>query len=579
MSARYTAEKNTQILIALMKEHGIRKVVASPGTTNICLVASLQTDPYFEIISSVDERSAAYIACGMAAESGEAVALSCTGATASRNYMSGLTEAYYRKLPILAITSTQHRGRIGQNFPQVVDRMALPNDIAKRSVQIYSVHNEEDEWATGVYINDALLELKRDGGGPVHINLETSYSKDYSCKELPSVKVIKRYYEKDGIPDVLGKKIAIYVGNHNKWSDELTETVDEFCEKYNAVVVCDQTSKYTGKYRIMSNLVCWQEQYTSKNRFVDILIDIGNVSGAYANINAKEVWRVDPDGEIRDRFKKLTSVFEMSEEAFFKLCNKRTEKKSEVSYYLEFKKEYEEIETLIGEVPFSNIWIAKNSRNRLPKDCVVHYGILNTLRAWNFFEVDRSIIGYANTGGFGIDGNTSSLIGASLVSPQKLFFGFVGDLSFFYDMNSIGNRHVKSNIRLMVINNGKGTEFRNYSHPAAQFGDDADQYIAAAGHYGQKSIDLVRHYATDLGFEYLCANNKEEFQTVADKFFTNKESKKPIILEVFTDSVDESNALKQINNLKSNATGNIKNIARNVLGEKGVSSLKKMMGR
>ena len=96
MEKCYTNEIHTQILIALLKAHGIRKVVASPGATNICFVASIQNDPYFEIYSSVDERSAAYIACGLSAESGEAVVLSCTGATASRNYIPALTEAFYR---------------------------------------------------------------------------------------------------------------------------------------------------------------------------------------------------------------------------------------------------------------------------------------------------------------------------------------------------------------------------------------------------------------------------------------------------------------------------------------------------
>ena len=119
MNTYYTDERNAQILITLMKAHGIRKVIASPGTTNICLVASLQQDPDFQVYSSVDERSAAYMACGMAAESGEPVALSCTGATASRNYLPGLTEAFYRKLPVLAITSSQPNNRIGHNRAQV----------------------------------------------------------------------------------------------------------------------------------------------------------------------------------------------------------------------------------------------------------------------------------------------------------------------------------------------------------------------------------------------------------------------------------------------------------------------------
>lgn len=92
----YSSERSVQLLISLLKQHGIKKIVASPGTTNLSFVASLQQDEWFEVYSSVDERSAAYLACGMAEESGEPVVLSCTGATASRNYIPGLTEAYYR---------------------------------------------------------------------------------------------------------------------------------------------------------------------------------------------------------------------------------------------------------------------------------------------------------------------------------------------------------------------------------------------------------------------------------------------------------------------------------------------------
>ena len=141
MNTFYTNERNAQILIALMKAHGVRKIIASPGTTNISLVASAQHDPFFEIYSSVDERSAAYLACGLAAESGEPVALSCTGATASRNYVPGLTEAFYRKLPVLAITASQHLSHIGQMFPQMLDRTVQMNDLVKLSVHAPTVHD------------------------------------------------------------------------------------------------------------------------------------------------------------------------------------------------------------------------------------------------------------------------------------------------------------------------------------------------------------------------------------------------------------------------------------------------------
>ena len=141
----YTDERNVQIVISLLKAHGIKRVIASPGTTNMTFVASIQNDAWFQIWSSVDERSAAYMACGMASQTGEPVVLSCTGATASRNYMPGLTEAYYRKLPVLAITSTRGNHKIGQLIDQQVDRRNVPNDIVVESVTIPTVKDAEDE--------------------------------------------------------------------------------------------------------------------------------------------------------------------------------------------------------------------------------------------------------------------------------------------------------------------------------------------------------------------------------------------------------------------------------------------------
>ena len=218
MKHYYSAEKHTEILIALLKFHNIRKIIASPGTTDCCFVGSVQQDKWFEMYSSVDERSAAYIACGLSAESGESVALVCTGATASRDYMPGLTEAFYRQLPVLAITTTQHRGRIGNGCSQVVDRSVLPRDIARRSVNVDVVHTPEDEWACGVAINKALIDLRRNGGGPVHINLETTYCGDYTIRELPEVKGISYADNTTDMPALAKyKRIAILPGVHGRW--------------------------------------------------------------------------------------------------------------------------------------------------------------------------------------------------------------------------------------------------------------------------------------------------------------------------------------------------------------------------
>lgn len=261
MEYYYTEEKNIQMLIYLMKAHGIKKVIASPGATNVTFVASIQQDSFFEIYSVADERSAAYMACGLAAESGEPVALSCTGATASRNYIPGLTEAFYRKLPVLAITSTQRTGRIGQLCPQVIDRSTIQKDIAVMSVEIPSINDQEDEWSCNIKLNTALLALTYRGGGPVHINLTTNYSNKFNVKELPDFRVIHRILPDDSFPQITAQKVGIFVGAHRVWSQQLTNAVDSFCEKYNGVVFYDHTSNYNGKYGVQFNLVTGQRKH------------------------------------------------------------------------------------------------------------------------------------------------------------------------------------------------------------------------------------------------------------------------------------------------------------------------------
>lgn len=582
MKTFYTEEKHIQILLSLLKENNIRKVIASPGTQNISLIMSMQNDPFFEVYSAADERSAAYIACGLSVESGEPVVLSCTGATASRNYVPGLTEAFYRKIPILAITSTQPEKMIGHNIPQVIDRRIQLNDICKMSIQLSGINNNADKWNCEIQINKALIELKRHGGGPIHINLEAGENDSFSTENLPTVRTIKYINNNKSFPKILGKKIGIYVGAHKKWDKELTEIVDRFCEQYNAIVFCDQTSNYKGKYCALMALVAMQEKYSSPCCFVDLLIHIGDISGAYVTINSKETWRINPDGEIRDTFKNLKYVFEMEEKYFFGYyIDEKINLLQKNSFFEEWNNEYNNILNNISELPFSNPWIAKQSSNKLPKDSVLHLGILNSLRSWNYFKIPRSVLGYANTGGFGIDGNLSSLIGASLSNPNKLFFGIVGDLAFFYDMNSLGNHHVGKNIRIMLINNGRGTEFRIYSHPAAAFEEATDSYIAAAGHYGNKSSLLVKHYAEDLGFEYISAKNKEEYLSQMDKFFNSNIGEKPILFEIFTDSKEESDAHKIIRNSiiskKVVAKKMTKIFAKKLLGKKYINIAKKII--
>lgn len=578
---KYTSERNVQIVIALLKAHGIHRVIASPGTTNMTFVVSVENDPWFQIWSSVDERSAAYLACGMAAETGEPVVISCTGATASRNYMPGLTEAYYRKLPVLAITSTRGNHKVGHLIDQQIDRRNIPNDIAMESVTIPMVKDYEDERYCEIEANKAILALKLNGGGPAHINMYTKYSKDFSVKELPAAHAIFRHTAfEDKLPDIpQNGRIIISVGAHANFSDRLTNAVDRFCATYDAAVLCDHTSGYRGKYEVHYQLVCGQKQWKSPLAEANLCIHIGEVSGNSFTIKAAHTWRVSPDGKIRDTFGSLRRVFMMPEDVFFERY--ASANASHTEYRDALLEEMEIMKSKLPELPFSNIWMAQRMVDRLPKDCELHLGIYHSLRSWNFFRLPSGIQAKCNVGGFGIDGGVSTMMGASFSHPEKLFIGVFGDLAFFYDMNVVGNRHVGNNVRLLLINNGKGNEFRNYGHPCYFLGEEADRFVAAAGHYGNKSHCLVKDYATDLGYEYLSASNKDEFNAVVDRFLTPKLTDKPILLEVFTETDDESNALEQTLNIITDSKymmkQKVKQIIKDFIGDKNAEVAKKIM--
>lgn len=540
MNLHYSDEKNIQLMVALLKAHNISRVVASPGTTNITFIGSLMHDPFFEIYSSVDERSAAYIACGMAEESGEPVVISCTGATASRNYFPGLTEAYYRKLPILAITSTREECKIGHLIDQQIDRTRLPKDTCLCSEHLQLIKDDADWWDCTIKANRAILALHQHGGGPAHINLPTIYSKNFNVKQLPQVRKINRYYFYDNLPPITHKKVAIFVGTHKKMKHAEEEAIDKFCECYNSIVFKDLCSGYHGKYGLNYGLLSGDEGYS-----MDLLIHIGEVSAAAYNCKPKEVWRVNEDGELRDTYRKLTNVFEMPELYFFKVYTKDT-RSVPTTYYNDCLQKYNDVQSKILDSPFSNNWITNYLRNKFPRNSILHLGIASTLYAWNRYNIDGSIEVNCNQGGFGIDGNMSSLLGAALTNHDRLCFCILGDLAFFYDMNVLGNRHVSNNIRILLVNNGNGVLFRKPGNLGSLFNDETPLFISAGGHFGKMSRTLVKDYAENLGFEYLTASNKDEFITNSVKFLQCKNIEKPILFEVFVDTENEINGDKNI---------------------------------
>lgn len=576
----YTSEKNTQILIALMKSHGVNDIIISPGAMNHIFAASVQNDPDFRVYSCVDERSAAYMACGLAEESGKPVALSCTGATASRDYMPGLTEAFYRKLPILAITSLSTRQHIGQLEGQQIDRSRQPKDLVVESVYIPPVKDEKDRLVCEREINKALLALAENGGGPVHIDLGTTFGK-VNVEKLPEVRTIRRYTHSDVLPSIPKGRIAVMMGVHRFIDDELEASIDAFCVANDAIVITPNPKSYRGKYAANASLLFSQVGYDGHLNRMDLMIHIGEVNTDAVGfiVKPKQVWRVNEDGELRDRYDRLTAVFKMSEKEFFGHYSHSASKSAGGGYFSDFQRADEELRSRIPDLPFSNGWMMQRLAPLIPENSRLHLGILNSVRAFDYAKAPNRLLTYVNTGGFGIDGTVSSLIGAAISSPNVEFFCVIGDLAFFYDINALCREDDIHNIHILVVNNDGGQQFRNTDHPASSMGKDVYPFVAAEGHNGHKSKDIIRHYAEDLGIRYFAASSKEEFDSVLPQFLEKGSS---VILEAFTNDADENEAfvlLRTLMPVRRNVKTRIKTLILKHLKPGQIQKIKGFLGK
>lgn len=570
----YTDDKNAQIILSLLKQYGIKKIVASPGTTNVPIVRSAEKDEWFEVYSVVDERSAAYVATGLSHATNEPVVISCTGATASRNYMSALTEAYYRKLPIIALTSQHHTSDFDNLVPQVTDRTVSQNDIKKISVELPVVKDEEDAERCILSANKALIAATTRGNGPVHINLHTVGNYSFTTSLLPISRKVD-YYDADSVAaklDELGtylesKKVGIFIGSHRDFSDTETLAIEKFADKFNAPIYIDHTSGYKGRFSILLSQIADLKWSTNRP---DVIIDLGSICGDYATIwlNGIETWRLSEDGKIHDRFHSQTLLYDGRERDFFEVLSGYQLKNTRNNYFEDIKQEVSTIVVPAEELLLSNTYVSYLLSRHIPKNTNLHMGILNSLRNMNLYELDPSIKTSSNVGGFGIDGALSTAVGISLADKNVLTFCLVGDLAAFYDMNALGIRETGSNLRILMVNNDGGVEFRLNDTLEAQWSDESQKYISAGGHNGS-----IKAWAESMGFKYMSAVTKEELDEKIIQF-TKENIDEKVILEVFTTIPDEQNSYKLIQNVNR-----VNLNAENVNSEPKVISVKSRLKR
>lgn len=571
----YTIQENVRIVVALLKQYNIKYLVLNPGGTNIPFVHAVQNDSFFKCYSVPDERSAMYFAIGLHLQTGKVIATSCTSAQATRNYIPGLTEAFYKHVPILAITTSKLERFQYQDYMQAPDQCSLPRDAVKKTFDLPPVTDENTRMQCYHNTKEAMLELTHRSPGPVQLNIRIVDLQQgkFEDVELPQIRPVRRYMAWDNWSDVdlKGKKILIVVGEHRPFTERQKISIDGFCKCHNVAVYSNHLSNFSNQYSLQANLLI--SSGGMRTLQPDVLITIGGqtgdypVYGALCGLKNAEHWRVAEDGSYVDTYGKLTKIFECPDYYFFEHFT--TDNISNHDYY-EAWKSLNDTMVYDIEVPFSNMYVAQQLYKDIPQGSIMNFAILNSLRCWSYFPLDKSIECYANVAAFGIDGCNSMLIGESM-NTDSLCFIVTGDLAFFYDMNALGIRHIRNNVRILLINNKGGAEFKVMTQYWKE-SVSTDNYISACGHNGS-----AKGWAENCGFDYISASNEEELKTV--KGFFLSVSERPILLEVFTESENEKKSIESLLN-KNRIIYNedkLKNLVSSLIGQQGLSVIKKIV--
>ena len=514
----------------------------SPGGRDVPLVRMFEYNQQYFILHSVtDERSAAYFGMGLAIQWRKPVACLCTSGTAASNYLPAVTEAFYTGVPLIMITADRYEVYHGQGEDQTIPQRNIYKEVVKKEITLPEGDKYKDLYQTRRDISECILETIHNGYGPVHINIGignisvgSNLPRDY-WKLLPWINPhILRVSWNDGDDQLLkwvkelkkSNRILIVYGQNYPPTERQRLNIERFSQRYNCLIVTDFISNLSSDFTLKPyNML----QNVSKEEFdkylsPDILITVGGkrlmndpltfkIRGGLKNIRH---WSVTPDGKVRDFYFRLTSIIEMSQDRFFEwFSNQASECENNKEYYMNWKRLVDKYKSPEIE-EFNAHYIQSRFIPRIPKGSMLHLGVGQSFFDSRRYVLDDTIEVNCNMGTNGIDGCTSTFLGQSLIIKDRLCFLLVGDLSFFYDMNSLWNKTIGNNIRILMVNNN-GTGLLR-SHNLSNI--DSRHNTTAKGWIESNNI------------KYICASTKEEFDDRMD-YFLNDKSEDAIFFEVF----------------------------------------------
>ncbi len=538
----YSTKPHILELVALLKAHQISQIVVCPGSRNIPIVGSIIADKYFASHQVTDERSAAFVALGLALKTGRTTAVVCTSGSAVLNMHPAVAEAYYQKVPLLVISADRPEGWIGQQDGQTLPQKGVFQSLSKCSVQL----DEHDIWLTNRLVNEAILATTHQGKGPAHINVPISEPFfDMTADRLPKVRVIHRYH------------------GMNEYNEPYTHLIEELNKAQKRLVVVGQMNSIYDYQSTVNKLIhkhfAWVQEHIGNGtipgksiRNIDILLAQMNDEEKHKlspdllitwggcviskrtkqwlrSFPPKAHWHISADGALIDTFQCATTLIQMDPMEFVERIAPRLAGKVPTypQEWIKVRQSY-----TMPALDYSAPMVVGEFMRVLPEGHPLHLANSNSIRYAQLYDLPKYTEVYANRGVNGIEGSLSTALGFAALDERPVYL-IIGDLSFFYDMTALNISPLPKNLRILLLNNHEGQIFRGL--PGLHLPDKAREAVQ-----GTHNID-ARSWAMARGLHYFGVQDTESLHFALPEFTAPEAQKGAMLMEVFTDaSVDQA---------------------------------------
>ena len=558
-----------QSVVQYCKARDIQNIVISPGSRNAPLIIGFSEDPFFKCFSIVDERCAAFFALGIAQQLMTPVALVCTSGSALLNYYPAISEAFYSNIPLVVLSADRPTYKIDVGDGQTIRQdnvfenhigysASLRQDVVHATDRIRKYRPDwlsTDSMETvqmgvqkynEITLNTAISIAWR-SKRPVHINIPFEEPLYGTTTQTPLIALQDDKVEVAARSDQdLKKFVKIWNGSARKMilvgvnrPDEVAQSyLDQLAKDPSVIVLTETTSNlhHPNFFPSIDSLIAPIEKSDHKEALFqklqpEVLLTFGGmivskkIKAFLRAYQPKHHWHVDEQGAF-DTFFCLSHHFNLRANEFFQdfLAEVSFPESDYYSYWQGIKMTMEaKRETYLKKILFSDMKAFQIGLASIPPKYQLQLANSSTVRYAQLFDLDNSLDVFCNRGSSGIDGSTSTAIGASLYhkSPTVLM---TGDLGFFYDSNALWNNYIRRDFRIILVNNKGGGIFRIL--PGSEDSGNFETYFETTHRLTARALCEM------YGFQYLQVNSMKKMQKAFKTFYDDGD--RPKLIEIMT---------------------------------------------